>query len=603
MILAKCKTCKNRNTEKCPLKKKDAKAQKDEIECFEDNDSVSETAKSKGAQFMQNATAEAKRITGDLFRKMVLNAGAYIKKNAEKINDLNVFPVPDGDTGSNMSMTIGSAMKDLRLSSSDEIGDVAALTASAMLRGARGNSGVILSLLFRGISKELKGKDSCDGIAFASALRSGVDAAYKAVTSPAEGTILTVARVAAERATEAAREENSVEYVLRAACEAAEEALDKTIDQNPVLKKAGVVDAGGMGWVVALTAMLSALHGEQFEADDDEDEPKASSSADFSDFNTEDIKFTYCTEFIVSRENDKDPEGLREFLSKLGDSLVVVSDDEIIKVHVHTNEPGTAMQEALTYGSFMTVKVENMKLQHTEKLSDGEGSTKKASMIAEPTKDFGAVAVCAGDGIAETFVSLGVDVTVSGGQTMNPSTEDILNAVNSVPARTVFVLPNNKNIILAAEQAAAICEKELIVIPTKSTPEGIAAMQGFDEQLTTEEIAEGMKEMAATADTIQITYAARNSEFDGMHISEGEYLALYGGKLAGNGEDLEAILLSLAERAKEAGKEIITIYYGSDVSEEDAIEVAEVFIKAIDEDSLMLIRGGQPVYYYIISAE
>ena len=596
MILAKCKTCKNRNTENCPLKKKEAKQvkeEKEEIECFEE-EIENEPLKSKSAQLMQ--------ITGDLFRKMVLNASAYIKKNAEKINDLNVFPVPDGDTGSNMSMTMGSAVKDLRLSNSDEIGDVAALTASAMLRGARGNSGVILSLLFRGISKELKGKNSCDGVAFANALRSGVEAAYKAVTSPAEGTILTVARVAAERAIEASKEENSVEYVLTAACDAANEALDKTIDQNPVLKKAGVVDAGGMGWVVALTAMLSALHGEETSDDDDDDEVTSSSSADFSDFNTEDIKFTYCTEFIVSRENDKDPENLRKFLSNLGDSLVVVSDDEIIKVHVHTNDPGIAMQEALKYGSFMTVKVENMKLQHTEKISDGEPQ-KKESEIAEPTKDFGAVAVCAGDGIAETFVSLGVDVTVSGGQTMNPSTEDILRAVNSVPARTVFVLPNNKNIILAAEQAAAICQKELIVIPTKSTPEGIAAMQGFDEQLSVEEITESMKEMASTADTIQVTYAARNSEFDGMHISEGEYLALYGGKLAGNGEDLEALLLSLAERAKDAGKEIITIYYGADVEETDAQEVAEIFTKAFDEDSVMLIRGGQPVYYYIISAE
>ena len=606
MILAKCKTCKNRNTENCPLKKKDTKHVKDEAECFE-NEEVVETPKSKRVQMMQNATAATKRITGDLFRKMVLNAGAYIKKNAEKINDLNVFPVPDGDTGSNMSMTIGSAMNDLKKSDTDEVGDVAALTASAMLRGARGNSGVILSLLFRGISKELKGISTCDGVAFANALKSGVDAAYKAVTSPAEGTILTVARVAAERAIAAANEENSVEYVLKAACEAAEEALDKTIDQNPVLKKAGVVDAGGMGWVVALTAMLDALHGKELDIAEIDDTPKGSPAmADFSDFNTEDIKFTYCTEFIVSRETDKDPEKLRDFLSKLGDSLVVVSDEEIIKVHVHTNEPGTAMQEALTYGSFVTVKVENMKLQHTEKLTEGANTAnakEEKPTPAIPEKDFGAVAVCAGDGIAETFVSLGVDVTVSGGQTMNPSTEDILNAVNSVPAKTVFVLPNNKNIILAAEQAAAICEKELIVIPTKSTPEGIAAMQGFDIQLTTEEIAEGMKEMAATADTIQITYAARNSEFDGMHISEGEYLALYGGKLAGNGADLSTLLLSLAERAKEAGKEIITIYYGADVSEEDAEAVAKIFSEAFDEDSVMLIPGGQPVYYYIISAE
>ena len=602
MIYAKCKTCRNRNTDKCPLKKKDAKEQKvekEEIECFE-TEEVVEASKNKGAQLMQNATAATKRITGDLFRRMVLNASAYIKKNAEKINDLNVFPVPDGDTGSNMSMTIGSAVGDLkRAESTDEIGDVAALTASAMLRGARGNSGVILSLLFRGISKELKGVADCDGVAFANALNSGVEAAYKAVTSPAEGTILTVARMAAARAIEAAREENSVEYVLEAACNAASDALDKTVDQNPVLKKAGVVDAGGMGWVVALTAMLDALHGNELEISDGDEAIESKASADFGDFNTEDIKFTYCTEFIVSRENDKDPEALRDFLSRLGDSLVVVSDEEIIKVHVHTNAPGTAMQEALTYGSFMTVKVENMKLQHTEKLTEES----KPAAPKEPEKDFGAVAVAPGDGIAETFVSLGVDVTVSGGQTMNPSTEDILNAVNSVNAKTVFVLPNNKNIILAAEQAAMISEKKIVVIPTRSTPEGIAAMQGYDVQLTEGEITESMTEMAATADTMQITYAARNSEFDGMHISEGEYLALYAGKLAGNGRDLNALLRTLCERAKESGKEIITIYYGEDVSEEDAEKVASLFAEEFDEDSVMLIRGGQPVYYYIISAE
>ena len=602
MIYTKCKTCRNRNTDNCPLKKKDvreAKVENEATECFEIEE-CDETPKGKGVPIIEG-TVKKKKITGDLFRRMVLNASAYIKKNAEKINDLNVFPVPDGDTGSNMSMTIGSAVNDLRKGSeNDEIGDVAALTASAMLRGARGNSGVILSLLFRGISKELKGVCDCDGVAFANALKSGVDAAYKAVTSPAEGTILTVARVAAERAIDAANEENNAEYVLEAAIDAASDALEATVEQNPVLKKAGVVDAGGMGWVVALTAMLDAIHGNELEIQDNTaDLPESKSAADFGDFNTEDIKFAYCTEFIVSRENDKDPDALRTFLSELGDSLVVVSDEEIIKVHVHTNAPGTAMQEALTYGSFLTVKVENMKLQHTEKISE-----EKATVAPkEPEKDFGAVAVAPGDGIAETFVSLGVDVTVSGGQTMNPSTEDILNAVNKVNAKTVFVLPNNKNIILAAEQAAMISEKKIVVIPTRSTPEGIAAMQGYDVQLTEEEITEAMTEMAATADTMQITYAARNSEFDGMHISEGEYLALYAGKLAGNGRDLNSLLRTLANRAKAAGKEIITIYYGEDVTEEDAEAVASLFIEQFDEDSVMLIRGGQPVYYYIISAE
>ena len=601
MIYTKCKTCKNRNTDNCPLKKKDvreARLEKYEAECFEIEDH-DEAPKGKGVPIIEGV-AQKRKITGDLFRRMVLNASAYIKKNAQKINDLNVFPVPDGDTGSNMSMTIGSAVSDLKKAAeSDEIGDVAALTASAMLRGARGNSGVILSLLFRGISKELKGVRECDGVAFANALKSGVDAAYKAVTSPAEGTILTVARVAAEKAIIAAGEDNSAEYVLAAAIGAASKALDETIEQNPVLKKAGVVDAGGMGWVVALNAMLDAIQGNELEDLDTEDATEEKSSADFGDFNTEDIKFTYCTEFIVSRENDKDPEALRTFLSELGDSLVVVFDEEIIKVHVHTNEPGTAMQKALTYGSFMTVKVENMKLQHTEKIAEEKAPTTPA----EPEKDFGAVAIAPGDGIAETFVSLGVDVTVSGGQTMNPSTEDILNAVNEVNARTVFVLPNNKNIILAAEQAAMISEKKIVVIPTRSTPEGIAAMQGYDVQLSEEEIAEAMTEMASTADTMQVTYAARNSEFDGMHISEGEYLGLYAGKLAGNGTDLFALLRTLANKAKDNGKELITIYYGEDVSEEDAEAVASLFVEEFDEDSVMLIPGGQPVYYYIISAE
>ncbi len=593
IIPAKCKTCKNRNSENCPLnKRKDQKLVADEIEC---NEEELEAPKNKGAQLVQNAT----KITGDLFRRMILSAGASIKKNADTINDLNVFPVPDGDTGSNMSMTIGSALNDLRSSETDEVGDVAALTASAMLRGARGNSGVILSLLFRGISKELHGASTCDGITWANALRSGVEAAYKAVTSPAEGTILTVARLAADRACEAAQENNDFEYVLEAACAAASEALDNTVNQNPTLKKAGVVDAGGMGWVVALTAMLDVLHGNELEIDEFDDHLSAQSSADFGEFDTDDIKFSYCTEFIVSRENSKDPEGLRAFLSELGDSLVVVFDDEIIKVHVHTNAPGTAMQEALTYGSFMTVKVENMKLQHTAKLS--RPATEKKPEI--PPKDFGVVAVSAGDGIEEMFLSLGADKIVSGGQTMNPSTDDILNAVDEVNAETVFVLPNNKNIIMAAQQAALICKKNLIVIPTKSIPQGIAAMQGYDIDLPAEEIAANMEEFSESADTIQITYAARNSEFDGLVISEGEYLALYENKLSGNGRDLDALLFALAEQAKGRGKELITIYYGADVSEDDAAAAAEVFTEAFDEDSVTLIPGGQPVYYYIISAE
>ena len=542
-------------------------------------------------------TVTSSHISGETFRRMVLNAGASIRSNENTINDLNVFPVPDGDTGSNMSMTICSAVNDLLTTHNDSIGDVAAVTASAMLRGARGNSGVILSLFFRGMSKALKGVESCDGITWANALCAGVDAAYKAISSPAEGTILTVARIAAERAVSAAGEINNFEYVLDAAYDAAKDALANTVNQNPVLKKAGVVDAGGMGWVVALNAMLDAIHNEDaIEITNEISAPK-NDKADFEAFNTEDIKFTYCTEFIVNRENELDATPLRRFLSDMGDSLVMVDDDEIIKVHIHTNAPGTVMQEALKYGSFATVKVENMKLQHSSKLSEEDA---KPSL---PLSDYGVVAVSPGEGIADTFIQLGVNKTVSGGQTMNPSTEDILNAIEEVNAKTVFVLPNNKNIVMAAKQASELSKKNVIVIPTRSVPEGISAMQGYDIDLDADAIESAMNEMMSSADTMQITYAARDSEFDGMHIAEGDYLALYGGKLAGNCKELDTLVVSLAKKALENKKELITVYYGADVSESEAESTAAKFSEVFGEDNVMLINGGQPVYYYIISAE
>lgn len=582
-----------------------------------DNAEISEIIEIRGEAKKVEAATE---ISAHKLRDMIISAGASITNNLQTINDLNVFPVPDGDTGSNMSMTIRSAVNDLQGLEADSVGDVAAKTASAMLRGARGNSGVILSLLFRGMSKELKDAKYCDATMWAHSLKKGVEAAYGAVSSPAEGTILTVARLAADAAIAASEENNTFEYVMDAACAAAVESLAETINQNPVLKKAGVVDAGGMGWVLALEAMQDALHGNVHEFTEEEKEEPAEKEtaglADFGEFDTEDIKFAYCTEFIVSRENDNDPARLRSFLSELGDSLVVVDDDEIIKVHVHTNDPGVAIQEALRYGSFVSVKIENMKLQHSEKLGVApakknekpadEAPKSDAAVVADTAavdKDYGIVAISPGAGISEVFVSLGTDVTVSGGQTMNPSTEDILNAVDKIKAETVFVLPNNKNIIMAANQAATISEKKIIVIPTKSIPEGIAAMQRYDEDMSAEEIEAEMTEGALDADTMQITYAARDSEFDGLHISSGEYLALYGKKLAGNGKELGALLDQLADIAKENGKELITIYYGEDVTEEEAEKTAAAFIEKFDEDSVMLIPGGQPVYYYIIAAE
>jgi len=415
-------------------------------------------------------------INGADLRRMIISAAAAIEINKQALNDLNVFPVPDGDTGTNMSMTINAAAADLRKAEDPDLGNAAKIAASAMLRGARGNSGVILSLLFRGLSKKLKGADHADGVLWAEALQEGVDAAYKAVMKPAEGTILTVSRLAAAAAAEAAKENNHIEFVQEAAIAEAKVALANTTNQNPVLKKAGVVDAGGKGWLVALEAMLSSMQGEDVIVPEGA-AAEVKEAANFDDFDTEDITFTYCTEFIIQRENDLDPEKLRDFLSSLGDSLVLVDDEEIIKVHVHTNDPGKALHEAIDYGSFVTVKIENMRLQHTEKVMT---EAEKAPRIAEPEKPLGVVSVCAGEGLADVFLNLGVDQIISGGQTMNPSTQDILEAVNKVPAETVFVLPNNKNIIMAAEQVNDLTPKNVVVVPSKTVPQGVTAMLGFN---------------------------------------------------------------------------------------------------------------------------
>ena len=539
-------------------------------------------------------------VNGAEFRRLVINAAAAIEINKQKLNELNVFPVPDGDTGTNMSMTVNAAAADLRKLEDPSIEKASSCAASAMLRGARGNSGVILSLLFRGISKKLKGVEICDGVLWAEALQEGVDAAYKAVMKPAEGTILTVARLAAAKARQAAQENNYFEFVHDAAIEEAKVALANTVNQNPVLKKAGVVDAGGKGWLVALEAMALALRGEDVVAPEGVAAEEAKEAADFGDFNTEDITFTYCTEFIISRENDNDPEKLRDFLSSLGDSLVLVDDDEIIKVHVHTNDPGKALHEAVEYGSFVTVKIENMRLQHTEKvLSEQELAPK----IAEPVKPIGVVSVCVGEGIAEVFRNLGVDGLVSGGQTMNPSTQDILEVVNAVPAETVLILPNNKNIIMAAQQVSGLTPKKVIVIPSKTIPQGVTAMLSFNPEGSEEENTEAMTDALGTVDTMQITYAARDSDFDGHVIHEGDYLAIYGSALFGTSRDIKGLLKALAEKVQSQDKEYITIYYGADISEKQAKKAADIFAQLCPKADVNLLYGGQPVYYYLISAE
>lgn len=539
-------------------------------------------------------------IDGAAFRRMVISAAAAVEIHKQQINELNVFPVPDGDTGTNMSMTMNNAVVDLKRAEDPSLTKAADITASALLRGARGNSGVILSQLFRGVAKELKGTEEATGERFAAALQTGVELAYKAVMKPTEGTVLTVARLAAGGALEAVKEHDYVEYALEGAINAGKLALADTVNQNPVLKKAGVVDAGGVGWVTILTAMLSSLQGEDVIAPELGQETATKEEATFSDFDTADITFGYCTEFIVSRDNEGDPEALRDWLATMGDSLVLVEDDEIIKVHVHTNHPGEVIERALTFGGLVTVKIENMRLQHTEKvLSEAE----RNNQPAPAEKQYGMVAVCAGDGLTSVFKDLGVDQVIKGGQTMNPSTQDIALAINRTPAETVFVFPNNKNIIMAAEQTQSLTEKKVVVVRTRTVPQGISAILAFDPDASVDDNLMAMREARHNVSTMQITYAARDSEFDGFAIHKGDYLALYGSALFGTSRDVNSLLKGLAEKIAAEGKEIITIFYGENIEEKAAEKVVKIFEKACPNAEISLINGGQPVYYYLISAE
>ena len=555
-------------------------------------------------------------INGAMFKEMLLFGTVSIAQAQQAINDLNVFPVPDGDTGTNMSLTIQTAAQELKKIEPATVDQAASVTASALLRGARGNSGVILSLLFRGISKELKGCKEADGAAFAAAMQEGVAAAYNAVMKPAEGTILTVSRLAAERAASAAEEQNSVEYVLEQAIAQGEITLAQTTDMNPVLKKAGVVDAGGKGFLLILSGMLSALRGEarpELTAEDTQEK------ADFAMLNEEDITFTFDTVFIV-RKSGRSIEPFRRFLDGIGDSLVIGEDDEAFKVHVHTDIPGEALTEAQKYGTLELAKIENMRTQAQQLAAGGTAqSTDDLDAIeqeleaagqednseeAAPEKDYGFLAVCAGDGLASVFTDLGADGVISGGQTMNPSTESILREIRKVPARTDFVLPNNKNIIMAAQQCIGLTEKNVVVIPTASIPQGVSAMMAVDPDMSdADAIAKAMTDAAQNVSTAQITYAARNSDFDGFDIHEGDYLALLDGKLHGTDRDVSALLGGLADEAASRGAEFITVFYGEDVAEEDAHKARDIFTHKCPDAEINLICGGQPVYYYIISIE
>ena len=554
------------------------------------------------------------KISGGAFKQMVAFGAACITREKQAINDLNVFPVPDGDTGTNMSLTIQTAAAELKKCEPATVGEAAKITASALLRGARGNSGVILSLLFRGLSKSVKGLEEMDGVQLAAAMSEGVTTAYGAVMKPAEGTVLTVSRLAAARAEEAAQEQNCAEYVLAEAIATGYETLAETTEMNPVLKKAGVVDAGGKGYLIILEGMLSSLRGEPMP--EVEEEPEHD-KADFAAIGDEDITFAFDTVFIV-RKNDPnvDLAPFRAYLDSIGDSLVIGEDDESFKVHVHTDTPGEALTAAQRYGTLELAKIENMrtqaadlaagrKAQSTDDLDAIEAELEQAEQVEVPAeKRYGFLAVCAGDGLAAAFRDLGVDRVVSGGQTMNPSTEAILREVNHTPSEIVFVLPNNKNIVMAAQQCVGLTEKQVIVVPTHSIPQGISAMMSVD---TAEEdpqaILAAMTEAAAAVTTAQITYAARNSDFDGFAINEGDYLALLDGKLFGTERDITSLLTRLAALAAEREAAFVTLFYGEGVSQEEAEAAQALFTKACPETEVSLLSGGQPVYYYTISIE
>lgn len=555
-------------------------------------------------------------INGDMLRDAMISATNNLANNKKQTDDLNVFPVPDGDTGTNMSMTLSNAARELEKLSGATAGKVASVNASALLRGARGNSGVITSLLFRGFAKGIGDDEFVTSENLANAFALGVEAAYKAVMKPTEGTILTVSRVAGEYAKKAFEEGKNELEVFESAIEGAEIALAETPELLPQLKKAGVVDAGGFGFVLILKGMLSVfkdgiiIKGNEVQVEEEEEVGRNAAG----EFETE-ITFTYCTEFIVNRnlECGKEPNDLRLYLETIGDCVVVVDDDEIIKVHVHTDHPGNAIENALTHGSLVHLKIENMRDQHERQKHDAEMAKKKPTKSAdrtetftpvEPTNPVGFVSVCAGDGLAELFKDLGVDTIVSGGQTMNPSTDDILKAIETTPAETVFVLPNNKNIIMAAEQAIPISTRKVVVLHTRTIPQGITAMLSFDPDADDNTNAIEMQKAAERIATGQITFAARDSQVDGQNIKKGDLMALTGGKITFVDNDLERTVLKLLKQMIKRDSQFVTVISGADVTEEQAAAIETAIQEKYGEKTeITVINGGQPIYYYIISVE
>ena len=545
-------------------------------------------------------------LTGKLFRDAVISGANNIANNRAAVDELNVFPVPDGDTGTNMSMTIGNALPELKAAGDGiSAGDAAKLTASAMLRGARGNSGVILSLIFRGLSKGLAGQAEADAKMLSDAFKLGVDAAYKSVMKPTEGTILTVVREAWENTKDSAQEGGDAAEFLAKFIEEGEKSLANTPELLPALKKAGVVDAGGKGLLVILSGMQQVISGGGMIRSEEETKPSAPAAVAAAGAAQEDIKFAYCTEFIVNKKpGAKDATALRAFLETIGDCVVVVDDDDIIKVHVHSNHPGKAIEEGIKFGELTKMKIENMREQHHNIIKADEAVQKNRKVPVKPEKDFGFVAVAAGAGIEALFRDLGADSVVRGGQTMNPSTEDILEAIGQTPANNVFVLPNNKNIIMAEEQAVSLADRNVCVLQSRSIPQGITALMNFDPGADFVTNRSNMTEALDRVQSGQITFAVRDSEYDGHKIKQGEILAMDNGKIVFTEKDVTKALVKLTKRLVNSSSSFITVMYGSDVSDEAANAAYEQLRARIsDSIDINLVNGGQPVYYYIISVE
>lgn len=551
-------------------------------------------------------------IQSNIVKNMFIAGAKYLESKKKYVDELNVFPVPDGDTGTNMTLTIMAAAKEVEKADGSDMAAVAKAISSGSLRGARGNSGVILSQILRGIAKEISAVEDIDTVVLAQALVKGSETAYKAVMKPKEGTMLTVIRAAAEKASEVALQTTDIIYALKEVIRYASEILERTPDMLPVLKEAGVVDAGGQGLIYILKGALYALEsGKDVTLDFDAPDEESDEVTVTMIHNQEDIKFGYCTEFIIDtgdrnslEENEEHAKNLQRYLETIGDSIVAVADEDLIKIHVHTNDPGLAMQKGLTIGQLMNMKIDNMRIQHAERVIHNVDSYLKSEKAPVELKEFGFIAVSVGDGMNQVFESLGADYIVTGGQTMNPSTEDFVNAVTQVAAKNIFILPNNKNIILAANQVNDLIEdKNIFVVPTKTLPQGISSMIVFDASISAQENFESMEEAAATVKTGQLTFAVRDTSIDQKVIKEGDILGISDEGIVAVSPELRDTAIELFKNMIDDSSEIVTIYYGEEVSEEDAQELASFLEEEYEDLEVEVHFGGQPLYYYFISVE